>query len=245
LKGRPQTYLAPSEIDPRFTLALYVNVATTGANKQRMWVLARDTVGGAWRLAKWDEDYWRKEKLAQGAEPPFSWLISSGRVYKGDRKSGPTPTGIFGMDERRWRWAEGHVRAGMIHAMHIDFHTPEGRVTGVAFHGTPAGNYRKLGTNESHGCIRMHQTNALWLLKRLNGDDKSVPEDVRWGEVPRYWTSEDGKIRRGYRTDGKAIPAAQAEAGTADASGAAHPPVPSDVLLKSGFRAIAVIFEDE
>ncbi|MGZ3775687.1 MAG: L,D-transpeptidase [Pseudobdellovibrionaceae bacterium] len=35
---------------------------------------------------------------------------------------------------------------------------------GFAVHGTPAGNWRKLGKKASHGCIRMHPENA----KRFN-----------------------------------------------------------------------------
>jgi hypothetical protein len=124
----------------------------------------------------------------------------------------------------------------MIHVMHIDHHTPDGRVTGVAFHGTPAGNYKRLGTNDSHGCIRMHQSNALALLHRLTGVDGALNAVVRWGEVPRYWTSEEGRIRRGYVTDGKPIPAAQADATSAGSS--------PDVLTKTGIRAIAILFQD-
>lgn len=249
LKGKPQPYLTPSEIDPRFTIALYVNVPTSGPNKQRMWILHRDKVGGDWRLAMWDKDYWKRQKLAEGIEPAFSWPISSGRAYKGDRKSGLTPPGIFGLDERKWRYGEGHMRAGMIHVLHIDHHTPDGRVTGVAFHGTTAGNYKRLGTNDSHGCIRMHQSNALALLYRLTGLDGAIPEDVRWGEVPRYWLSEAGRIRSGYTTDGKALPAARADASVPPAATSGRDlesagGAPADVLVKTGFRAIAVIFQD-
>ncbi|MGQ0672371.1 MAG: L,D-transpeptidase [Hyphomicrobium sp.] len=244
LKGKSQPYLAPSEIDPRFTIALYVNVATQGPNKQRMWVLHRDAVGGPWRLAMWDGDYWKKQKLAAGTEPPFSWPVSTGRVYRGDRKSGPTPTGIFGMDERRWRYSEGRVRAGMIHVMHIDHHTPDGRVTGVAFHGTTVGNYRRLGTNDSHGCIRMHQSNALALLDRLTGRDGALSEDIRWGEVPRFWASEEGRIRRGFTTDGKLRPASLADATTAANAASDAGSASDSVLTKTGFRAIAVLFQD-
>lgn len=244
LKGKPQPYLAPSEIDPRFTIALYVNVATAGPAKQRMWVLHRDTPGGPWQLAMWDKDYWKKQKLADGTEPPFSWPVSTGRVYRGDRKSGPTPTGIFGMDERRWRYSEGRVRAGMIHVMHIDHHTPDGRVTGVAFHGTTVSNYRRLGTNDSHGCIRMHQSNALALLNRLTGRDGAIAEDIRWGEVPRFWASEEGRIRRGFTTDGKLRPAPLVEATTSTGAVSDAGSASDSVLTKTGFRAIAVLFQD-
>ena len=250
LSGKPTPYLAPSEIDPRFTTAIYVNVAIKGPNKQRMWVLHRNSGDQPWRLGIWDKDYWKKAKLAETETPPFSWLISSGRHYPGDRKSGPTPTGIYGLDERKWRYGEGWLQNGMIHVMHIDFHYPDGRVTGVAFHGTPAGNYRRLGSNESHGCIRMHQKNALAFLHRMTGQDGVLSEAVRWGEVPRYWKSEAGRARYGYTRDGKILiaPQAEAEATPANPSGSSTDALPAaasgGVLLKTGFRTVVVIFED-
>lgn len=33
---------------------------------------------------------------------------------------------------------------------------------GFALHGTPKGNWKKLGRRASHGCIRMHPDNAKW-----------------------------------------------------------------------------------
>lgn len=254
LRGKASPFLAPSEIDPRFTSVLFVNVATSGPNKQRMWVLHRDSAGTPWRLGLWDQDYWKKMKLASGETPPFSWLISSGRVYRGDRKAGPTPTGIYGLDERKWRYGYGWLQSGMVHVMHIDYHYGDGRVTGVAFHGTPAGNYRRLGSNDSHGCIRMHQRNALAFIDRMTGKDGVLSEGVRWGEVPRFWQTEKGRARYGYVRNGKSLSAAHAEADAAPAPPAAPPstsgsdasvaPGPADVLLKTGFRTLVVIFED-
>ena len=248
LKGRLTPYLAPSEIDPRFTTALYVNVATKGPVKQRMWVLHRDGPDAPWRLGMWDRDYWKKQKLAENETPPFSWLISSGRHYRGDRKSGPTPTGIYGLDERRWRYGHGWLQDGMVHVMHIDYHYGDGRASGVALHGTPAGNYRRLGTNESHGCIRMHQKNALALIDRMTGKDNGLSEPQRWGEVPRYWKSEKGRARFGYVRDGKPLTAPLAENDPTLSNDPSlksdAPPATSDALTKTGFRAIVVIFQD-
>ena len=197
LKGKPQPLHAPSEIDPRYTTALYVNTSGSGPNKQRMWVLNRDSIGGPWRLALWDKDYWKKAKLGDGEIPTFSWLVSTGRSYPGDHKSGPTPNGVFALDERKRRYGWGWLQDGMVHVMHIDFHYPDGRVTGVAFHGTTAGRYRRLGNIDSHGCIRMHQKNALALLNRVTGKDGTLAEDLRWGEVPRFWAAEKGTRRIG------------------------------------------------
>ena len=262
LKGKPTPFRAPSEIDPRYTTALYVNTAGSGPTKQRMWVLHRDGIGGPWRLAMWDKDYWKKAKLGDGEIPEFSWPVSTGRSYPGDHHSGPTPTGIFALDERKNRHGRGEMQTGMIHVMHIDFHYPDGRMTGVAFHGTTPGRYRRLGSIDSHGCIRMHQKNALALLDRVTGKDGVLTEDVRWGEVPRFWAAEKGTRRSGYTRDGSVLrpplaaadtpgpagaaiaPAAAPAAAAPDTASTVAPASTAGILTKTGFRAIAVIFED-
>ncbi len=259
LKGSDERYKAPSELDPRYTIALYVNTATKGPNRQRMWVLQRDAIGGAWRLALWDEAHWRKADLADGAVPSYSWPVSTGRHYRGDKFSGPTPTGVFALDERKWRYGRGYTAPGMIHTMYIDFHYRGGRRSGVAFHGTTTGRYRRLGTNDSHGCIRMKKKNALALLNRITGRDEALPEEMRWGEVPRFWKHERGQRRWGYTRDGTPHPVEQpiVAAGDAGAAGEGEGIVRTiaarqgseeralpDVLTKTGFRAISVIFED-
>lgn len=252
LKGKPQPYLAPSEIDPRYTIALYVNTAGKGPNKQRMWVLHRESVGGAWSLAMWDKAYWKKAKLGDDERPAYSWPVSTGRYYPGDRKSGPTPTGIYSLDERKRRYGRGWMQDGMIHVLHIDLHYSDGRMSGVAFHGTTPGRYRRLGSIDSHGCVRMHQRNALALLDRVTGKDGVLAEEMRWGEVPRFWRTEKGNRRTGYTRDGTppaplspTLEAGASVSSTAEPSASATPSqtIPAE-LTKTGFRAIAVIFQD-
>jgi hypothetical protein len=248
LKGKPPSYLAPSDIDPRYTIALYVNASGKGPNRQRMWVLHRDTIGGAWRLAMWDKAYWQKAKLADTETPGYSWPVSTGRAYPGDRKSGPTPTGVFSLDERKPRYGRGWMQDGMIHVMHIDYHYSDGRMSGVAFHGTTPGRYGRLGRIDSHGCIRMHQRNALALLDRVTGKDGALAEDLRWGEVPRFWAAEKGNRRTGYTRDGSKpapLPPRTAPSATQTPAQAATEVPPSDeAMTKNGFRTIAIIFED-
>jgi hypothetical protein len=85
---------------------------------------------------------------------------------------------------------------------------------------------------------------------------------MRWGEVPRYWKGEQGQRRWGYTRDGTphAVEVAAAEAPAAGLQQAALVEAPaadaapsgtdaaeeisSDVLTKTGFRAIAVIFNN-
>ncbi len=253
-------YVAPRDLDSRFTTAIYVNVDTRGRWKQRMWVLNRDAMGGPWRLGLWDTSHWkRKNRKAgrEGGKPLYSWPVSSGRKYPGDRRSGPTPPGVYGLDERRWRYGWGWLQPGMRHVMHIDYHYRSGRPSGVAFHGTNGHLYRRLGRADSHGCIRMRQNLALELMNRITGRDGVLSEELRWGEVPRFWQSEQGKTRVGYRRDGgyhfEAVPPPLPEFKEARASQA---PVITDaaeyepaqavkpkVLTKQGFRAVVVFFK--
>ena len=104
--------------------------------------------------------------FAAGEAPSYSWPVSTGRYYRGDPFSGPTPTGVFALDERKWRYGRGYTAPGMIHTMYIDFHYDNGRRSGVAFHGTLPGRYRRLGSIDLHGCIRMKQKNAASLFDR-------------------------------------------------------------------------------
>ncbi|MEO0792400.1 MAG: L,D-transpeptidase family protein [Pseudomonadota bacterium] len=264
LKGKPRHFLAPSEIDPRYTMALYVNVAARGPRAQRMWVLQRDAIGGRWKLGMSDKRYWRRRGLPADITPRYSWKVSTGRKYRGDRRSGPTPQGVFSLDERRHRMTRGYRGPGMIHAMFLDLHYRSGRASGVAFHGTTRNKYRILGRIDSHGCIRMTQSNALALMNRIQGRDNVIPEALRWGDVPRFWQRERGRTRLGYRRDGQSIPAATDEVAdraqptltttaTRTASfrpGSDETPVTRgqfstgepDVLTKVGYRTIIVLF---
>lgn len=233
-----ELYIPPDRIDPRFTLALYVNAGGAGEGAQRMWVLQRSELGGPWELATWDRDYWGERELPNDAIPPYSWPVSTGRKYPGDERSGPTPLGVYAIDERPNRVKRGYTAPGMVHSMFIDYHYSGGRRSGVAFHGTTPNRYRRLGRIDSHGCIRMTQENALMLLDRLQGVDGVLDEELRWGVVPRFWTRERGGNRYGYRKDGLVHSVAQGGARQdADEPG----PI---ALTKTGYRAVAVIFKE-
>lgn len=256
LDGKPKYYVAPSKLDSRFNLALYVNAKGRGPNAQRMWVLQRDPADGKFKLAMWDKNWWasrtakRKYKLKPGEEPPFSWLVSTGYRWPGNRKSGPTTLGVFAMDERKGRTQRGWHTHGMIHVMYIDYHYRSGRRSGIAFHGTTRGQYRRLGRIASHGCIRMHQSNALSLLKRMKGWDNVLSEEQRWGEVPRFWRRQKYANRYDYVRDGSLLRqsvkvAAVAPVDTASGAVVSTDATPSsDVLTKTGYRAVAVIFKN-
>jgi hypothetical protein len=82
----------------------------------------------------------------------------------------------------------------------------------------------------------MTQENAVRLLDRLVGNDGLLEDEVRWGEVPRFWSKERGGTRYGYRKDGRLIRVGGA---VEDAEGGEP-----RVLTKTGYRALAVIFKE-
>ncbi len=243
-------YVRPSDIDPRFTIALYVNVANRGPMAQRMWVLQRDELGADWKLGLWDERYWKPRLAGTDARPSFSWKISSGRKYPGDDRSGPTLSGVFTLDERKGRTRFGYTAPGMINVMYIDYHYRSGRRSGIAFHGTTNGRYRLLGRPDSHGCIRMTKRNARALLSRLRGRDGVLSDDLRWGRVPRFWKRQSGRNRYGYTRDGSFHLARRKKptppAGKTRLVKASFKPDNTEAapLTKTGYRAIVVFFRD-
>lgn len=226
LRPSPGTpYLAPSALHPAYSHAVYVNASLAGAQMQRMWVLARDAAGD-WALALHDPGHWAR---AGGAAPDHSWPVSTGRIYPGDARSGPTPLGIFNVDDRRYR--PGWGAPGMFNALYIDLHYSGGRASGVAIHGTTPAQYRKLGRVDSHGCVRMHQANARQVWDIVHPDRRRGESSPLWGEIPRYFTSAPGAgmaARSGYVRDGSLL---------RDAGGA--------VLMRQGYRMVFVFFRDD
>lgn len=221
-EGTP--FLRPSAIPDAYGHAVYVNTALSGAGAQKMWVTARGDTG--WQLALHDEKHW-----ADKGPPAYSWTVSTGRKYPGDSRSGPTPVGVFNVDERKARYRPGWGSQGMYNALYIDLHYSGGRVSGVAMHGTPTGNYRKLGRADSHGCVRMTQANADQLWALIHPEGKRADASPIWGEVPRFFTSDvraDMAARTGYVRDGTVQMAADGA-----------------VLTRPGYRMLFVFFRDD
>lgn len=219
-------YVPPSQIDPAYSHAVYVNTATRGPGGQKMWVIER--AGAGWQLALWDEAYWEDKDVAA---PAYSWPVSTGRKYKGDSRSGPTPLGIFNVDERNSRHRRGWGSPGMYNSIYIDLHYGGGRISGVAMHGTTSSKYRLLGRADSHGCVRMRQGNADKIWAMFHGDGKPGEGSPLWSEVPRYFTSAPNKSRSarwGYVRDGSF-----------------HYDDAGERLMKAGYSALFVFFRDD
>ncbi|MBE2277001.1 MAG: L,D-transpeptidase [Rhodobacteraceae bacterium] len=222
-----QPYLPPSALHADYRLAIYVNTALSGEGTQKMWVLARGEAA-EWQLALHDEGYW-DQKRGPGAVPAYSWPVSTGRKYPGDSRSGPTPVGIFNVDDRRYR--PGWGSPGMYNALYIDLHYSGGRASGVAIHGTTKGQYRKLGRADSHGCVRMKTGNAdkIWALIHPEGARRDA--SPLWGTIPRYFSSAvttDMSARSGYVRDGSLLYAKD-----------------GSPLTREGYRMVFVFFRDD
>jgi hypothetical protein len=220
------SYLAPSALHRNYSHAIYVNTARNGDAAQKMWVLKR--TGETWKLALWDEGYWADKGITR--TPPYSWPVSTGRKYN-DSPSGPTPVGIFNADDRNARHRRGWGSPGMYNSIYIDLHYSGGRASGVAIHGTSESKYKLLGRIDSHGCVRMTQSNADKTWTMFHPSNARGPDSPLWGEVPRYFTSTprpDYTARYGYVRDGSLL---------FDKNG--------KVLTKEGFTAVFVFFRDD
>ena len=222
-------FIPPSRIDPAYSHVVYVNTALRTPGGQKMWVIER--AGAGWQLALWDEKYWEKKGIE--GPPPYSWPVSTGRKYPGDRRSGPTPIGIFNPDDRNTRHRRGWGSPGMYNSIYIDLHYGSGRASGVAMHGTTSNKYRLLGRADSHGCIRMKQSNSEKVWKMFHGDGRPGESSPLWSQaVPRYFTSpptQSRSARHGYVRDGSFLQ---------DAS-------TGERLTKPGYAALFVFFRDD
>lgn len=224
--NRNAAYLPPSALHPTYSHAIYVNTAGNGETAQKMWVLKRHQ--NSWKLALWDEAYWAKKGIT--GTPEYSWSVSTGRKYNGSR-SGPTPVGIFNIDDRNTRHRRGWGAPGMYNSIYIDLHYSGGRASGVAIHGTNKSKYRFLGKIDSHGCVRMTQPNADKVWSLFHPSEVRGADSPLWGEVPRYFTSKpssDYAARYGYVRDGSLL---------FDTQG--------NMLTKAGYKAVFVFFKDK
>ena len=194
-----QHFIPPSQVHEAYSHVIYANTSFYGEARQKMWVLRR--AGAAWDVALRDDDYRDRE----AAEAAYSWPMSSGALHQGNPRAGPTPSGIFNIDERSERYRGGWGSPGMYKAMYIDLHYNSGRRSGVAMHGTTSGRYRYFGRPASNGCLRVSQRNMDALHGLFHPGGARREDSPLWGEVPRYFTSDVADTmdaRRGYVRDG-------------------------------------------
>lgn len=161
----------PQEVMKHFDLFLYVSKATPdkGSWAQTMFVLAR-TEGSIYELR-------------------HSWKVSTGKEEMVMSPSGRllgtnTPEGMFKLD--RWRSFEDYTsrqwKSPMPYAIFFDWQI-QGRVSGLALHGSDAKGEMELGNRASHGCIRMATGNARTLFQMITQNYK--------GRVPKFQIDPD------------------------------------------------------
>ena len=94
--------------------------------------------------------------VSVNGQPRHTWPVSTGRSGYG------TPSGVFApqMMARRWS-SKKYYNSPMPHSIFF-YH-------GFAIHGT--NDLRRLGGPASHGCVRLHPSNAatLYALVERNG----------------------------------------------------------------------------
>jgi len=98
----------------------------------------------------------QRMSVSVNGQPRYTWPVSTGRSGYG------TPSGVFHpqMMARRW-FSRNYYNSPMPHSIFF-YH-------GFAIHGTT--ELRRLGGPASHGCVRLHPSNAatLYALVERNG----------------------------------------------------------------------------
>jgi len=99
-------FVAPHAVHDAYSHVMYVNVAYSGAAMQKMWVLRR-------RFSGWDLAY--RDPTAVSGSDGWSWPVSSGALYANEARAGPTPVGVFNIDERTHRYIRRCTSTYTIH----------------------------------------------------------------------------------------------------------------------------------
>lgn len=141
----------PNEMSEFFDLYLYVSKAEKGDWSQRMYVLAEQKDKSMKLLHEW--------RVSTGKEEPMR--NPHGKVLDTD-----TPEGFFRLDRARFfeDYTSRQWRSPMPYAMFFDW-IIQGRVSGLAIHGTGPTEEQDLGKRASKGCVRLHPEDAETLYR--------------------------------------------------------------------------------
>lgn len=87
-----------------------------------------------------------------------------------------TPTGIYRINVQKS--IDKRFQKGMWHSMYFDLVYPWGKASGLAIHGTSKNAYSKLGTQQSHGCVRITQAqaNSMYETFLSSSYQKNLPD---------------------------------------------------------------------
>lgn len=141
----------PHEMSEFFDLYLYVSKAEKGDWSQRMYVLAEQKDKSMKLLHEW--------RVSTGKEEPMR--NPHGKVLDTD-----TPEGFFRLDRARFfeDYTSRQWQSPMPYAMFFDW-IIQGRVSGLAIHGTGPTEEQDLGKRASKGCVRLHPEDAETLYR--------------------------------------------------------------------------------
>lgn len=185
-----------AEVLPYFDLYLYVSKSTPdkGPWAQRMFVMAKQP--------------------NQTFSLLHTWLVSTGKEEQMVSPSGKTlgthtPDGMFKLDRGRFYedYTSRQWKSPMPNAMFFDWRI-EGRISGLAIHGSDENGAKDLGNRASHGCIRLSAANARTLFELIQANYKGrVPVfaiDQTTGTMStkgKFMRDEKGRVvmRSGYK----------------------------------------------
>lgn len=186
----------PGQLFRYFDLYLYVSKAVGGKGEwaQQMFVLARQNDDTMKVLHRWP--------VSTGLEEPLK--SPAGRMLGTN-----TPGGIYKLDRGRFfeDYTSRQWQSPMPYAMFFDW-MREGRVSGLAIHGTDDAGVATLGQRASHGCIRLSPANAKTLFELIQGNYRGRvpafevnPETGTMSAGGKLKRDEDGKVimTRGYK----------------------------------------------
>ena len=187
------------ELLEHYEAVIFVNISASGPHKQKAWVFERNRRG----QFKLSENIVDKAVWDGSTDQTYSYRITSGRKYAGDKFSGPTLQGIFNFADSPTAWDpvrgtrtrinRGWGSPGMKDAVYIDLAYGSNRLSGQAQHGTPSGNYKVLGTTpDSHGCVRTSQ--------QVSGDFLEWYTSFEKQPIPSFFSSTRTSGSKTYRT---------------------------------------------
>ena len=206
------SYITPT-MESEFDVFIMINVDHEGRFKgshdipaQHMKVLRRSSEGQAIfkRNANGSVVGLRSGVLGNDGQGAFSALsdlmpISSGAGHFGNDGQAyvDTPTGIYRINHSR---SDGRrYGKGMWHSLYFDLVYPWGKTSGLAVHGTSKSQYKNLGRQRSHGCVRTTQAQASSMYESLINDDTWWSNDLPDMNNRVRLKSDNGRVRGGAR----------------------------------------------
>lgn len=88
---------------------------------------------------------------------------------------------------------------GMFHSLYVDIVYPAGRESGIAIHGTFDSRYARLGSQASHGCVRVKKYISNTLYEHVLSEDMYEPNLLDFDRKERLPVGPLRDTRPGYK----------------------------------------------